>query len=112
MKKLKAIWCILRAKQWFYQIHNGDKISFDWDFNGDMPKLAPAEFYADLMLRRSAFFVQGIKLSADKIFRAYHTPNGADKVLVDLDVRRMMHLNHIEKLVWEDGDITEIKFKE
>lgn len=112
MKKLKAIWRILRAKQWFYQVFSQDKVRFDWNFIGKAPKQAPAEIYADLILRQSAYCVQGIKLSADKIFKAYHHQGNTDRVLVDLDVRRMMHLNHIEKLVWEDGDITEIKFKE
>lgn len=112
MKKLKAIWRILRAKQWFYQVFSQDKVCFDWDFLGNAPKQAPAEFYADLILRQSAYCVQGIKLSADKIFRAYHHQGNTDRVIADLDVRRLMVSNHIEKLVWEDGEIIEIKFKQ
>lgn len=109
--KLKAIWRIIRAKEWFYITKRDERnYHYDWDFMATMPKKATSIQFADLILRQSATFVQAIKLSADKIFKRYHLAGNVDEVLVDIDLRRFLTTHKVEKMVWEDGTIKEIKF--
>lgn len=108
--KLKAVWRILRAKEWFYTTNTKDGYTFDYGFMASMPDKAPATEYADLILKKSARFVQAIKLSADKIFKKYHLAENVEEVLVDIDLRRFLVTHKVDKLVWENGTIKEIKF--
>ena len=110
--KLKAVWRILRAKEWFYITDKqGQDYCFDWDFMATMPEKATSVQFADLILRQSAKFVQAIKLSADKIFKQYHLGGSVDEVIADMDLRRFLTTYKIERMVWEDGTIKDIKFK-
>lgn len=72
--KLKAIWRILRAKEWVYLTANkdGDGYISDHSINGGMPKEAPAYVYVDLMFSRVAKLAAGMRIIADKIENSYH----------------------------------------
>lgn len=72
--KLKAIWRILRAKEWFYMTRNKDNDGYVgyFDINGGMPKEAPSYVYVDLMLTRIHRLTSAMHLTADKIEKFYH----------------------------------------
>ena len=72
--KLKAIWRILRAKEWVYLTRNKEDDGYDGylSVNGDMPKEAPAHVYVDLMFTRVRRLTAGMRIIADKIENSYH----------------------------------------
>lgn len=71
--KLKAIWRILRAKEWVYLTRNKDDDGYDGYLSvGDMPKEAPAHVYVDLMFTRIRRLTAGMRIIADKIENSYH----------------------------------------
>lgn len=72
--KLKAIWRILRAKEWVYMTANNDGNGYisDHCINGDMPKEAPAQVYVDLMFSHVSKLAAGMRIIANKIENGYH----------------------------------------
>lgn len=72
--KLKAIWRILRAKEWAYLTRNKENDGYDsyCCVDGDMPKEAPAYVYVDLMFSRVRRLTAGMRIIADKIEKSYH----------------------------------------
>lgn len=77
--KLKAIWRILRAKEWVYMTDNDTNgFNYDWSVMGALPKTATAFDYADMVLKRIAHLTAAMKITAGKIYKAY-----TDDVLPD-----------------------------
>ena len=70
--KLKAIWRILRAKEWVCMTYNGHGYS---NFHQLMPlpaKEAPAHEFVDWMFDRVNYLTAGMKVTASKIYDSYH----------------------------------------
>lgn len=70
--KLKAIWRILRAKEWVCMTYNGNGYSNLHELMPYPAKEAPAHVFVDWMFDRVNYLTAGMKVTADKISDSYH----------------------------------------
>lgn len=70
--KLKAIWRILRAKEWVCMTYNGNGYSNLHELMPHPTKEAPAHVFVDWMFGRVRYLAAGMKVTADKIRDSYH----------------------------------------
>ena len=79
--KLKAIWCILRAKSYFYTVHVGDRFVSNYEI-GNQPKTPlPAHVRVDIMFAELDKLAIVARDNIKNMVTRYHHPQFIDEEL-------------------------------